>query len=129
MCLAIPMRVLRMEGTTALCRGRNGEARLDTLLSGPLAPGQWVLGFLGAVHEVVGEEQARRIDDALDALEGLLSGEAVDLDAHFSDLAGREPRLPDFLLALTPGPSSASAGEGSVVSRERLISNGASRNE
>jgi len=97
MCLAIPMRVLRMEGTTALCLGRNGEARLDTLLTGPLMAGQWVLGFLGAAREVVGEDQARRITDALDALEGLLAGDAVDLDAHFSDLIGREPALPEHL--------------------------------
>lgn len=97
MCLAIPMQVQRMEGTTAVCAGRGGEARLDTLLCGPLAPGTWVLGFLGAVRETIDEERARLIGEALDALEGLLSGEAVDLDAHFADLAGREPPLPDFL--------------------------------
>lgn len=97
MCLAIPMQVLRMEGTAAVCHGRNGEARLDTLLTGPLMAGQWVLGFLGAAREVVDEEQARRICEALDALEGLLSGNAVDLDAHFSDLIGREPTLPAHL--------------------------------
>lgn len=97
MCLAVPMQVLRMEGTTAVCAGRNGEAHLDTLLSGPLAPGQWVLGFLGTVREVVDAERARRIGEALDALEGLLAGETVDLDAHFADLAGREPQLPAFL--------------------------------
>lgn len=97
MCLAIPVQVLRMEGTTAVCHGRNGEARLDTLLTGPLEPGQWVLGFLGAAREAVDEAQARRICEALDALEGLLSGDAVDLDAHFSDLIGREPTLPVHL--------------------------------
>lgn len=86
-----------MEGTTAVCVGRNGEARLDTLLSGPLAPGQWVLGFLGAVREVIDAERARRIGEALDALESLLAGETVDLDAHFADLAGRAPQLPAFL--------------------------------
>lgn len=97
MCLAIPMQVLRMEGTTAICAGRNGEARLDTLLCGPLEPGQWVLGFLGAVREVIDEERARLIGEALDALEGLLSGKTVDLDAHFADLAGRAPQLPAHL--------------------------------
>lgn len=97
MCLAIPMQVLAMEGQSALCRGRHGEVRLDTLLTGPLEPGQWVLGFLGAARDVVSEAEARRIDSALDALDALLAGEAPDLDVHFADLVGREPQLPDFL--------------------------------
>jgi len=91
------MQVIRMEGSSAVCLGRNGEARLDTLLCGPLESGQWVLGFLGAVREVIDDERARLIGEALDALEGLLAGEAVDLDAHFADLAGRAPQLPAFL--------------------------------
>ena len=53
MCLALPMKVIRMEGTTALCEGRNGVERLDTLLTGPLQDGQWVLAFLGAAREVI----------------------------------------------------------------------------
>lgn len=97
MCLAIPLQVLRMEGMTAVCAGPHGEVRLDTLLSGPLTPGQWVLGFLGAVREVIDEARARRIGEALAALEDLLAGKTVDLDAHFADLAAREPRLPAFL--------------------------------
>jgi hydrogenase expression/formation protein HypC len=98
MCIAIPMQVLRMEGQLALCAGRNGESYLDTLLTGPLDAGQWVLGFLGTAREVVSEAQARQVSDALAALEAVLSGETADLDRHFSDLAGREPQLPDFLL-------------------------------
>lgn len=97
MCLAIPMQVLHMDGVHAVCRGRNGEARLDTLLCGPLEAGQWVLGFLGAVREVIDAERAHGIDAALSALEALLAGEDVDVDAHFPDLAGRAPQLPAFL--------------------------------
>lgn len=97
MCLAIPMQVVRMEGSSAVCVGRNGEARLDALLTGPLQPGQWVLSFLGTVREVVGEAQAQNISRALDALDALMAGEAPDLDLHFADLVGREPQLPDFL--------------------------------
>lgn len=98
MCIAIPMQVLRMEGQLALCAGRNGESHLDTLLTGPLEAGQWVLGFLGTAREIVSEAQARKVNDALAALEAVLSGETADLDRHFSDLAGREPQLPDHLL-------------------------------
>lgn len=97
MCLAIPMQVVRMEGSSAVCVGRNGEARLDALLTGPLQPGEWVLSFLGTVREVVGEAQAQNISRALDALDALMAGEAPDLDLHFADLVGREPQLPHFL--------------------------------
>ncbi|MBA3903247.1 MAG: HypC/HybG/HupF family hydrogenase formation chaperone [Rhodocyclaceae bacterium] len=97
MCLAIPMRVLRMEGQMALCTGRNGETRVDTMLTGPLVPGQWVLGFLGTAREVVSEIEARKINGALDALEAVMAGDTSGLDRHFADLVGREPQLPDFL--------------------------------
>jgi len=99
MCMAIPMRVLEVsaDGMRARCQGRAGEADVDTLLSGPLEAGQWVLTFLGSAREVVSAEEARRIDDALDALEGLLAGRAVDLDAAFADLTDRTPELPEHL--------------------------------
>lgn len=97
MCLAIPMQVLAMEGRFARCIGRQGEAHLDTMLTGPLEPGQWVLAFLGAAREVVSAAHAAHINDALDALCALMAGEAPDLERHFADLVGREPQLPDFL--------------------------------
>jgi len=91
------MQVLRMEGQFAHCAGRNGEARVDTMLTGPLVPGQWVLGFLGTAREVVSEIEARKINGALDALESVMAGDPSGLDRHFADLVGREPQLPDFL--------------------------------
>jgi hydrogenase expression/formation protein HypC len=99
MCMAIPMQVLEVsaDGLRARCQGRAGEAEVDTLLSGPLQAGQWVLTFLGSAREVVTAEDARRIDDALDALEGLLDGRPVDLDAAFADLVDRLPQLPEHL--------------------------------
>lgn len=100
MCLALPMKVIRMEGTTALCEGRNGIERLDTLLTGPLEAGQWVLGFLGAAREVVDAERAAQVADALDALESILHGDASTeslIRAGFADLVEREPQLPEFL--------------------------------
>lgn len=102
MCLAIPMRVLSMEGTTALCEGRNGVARLDTLLTGPLEPGQWVLNFLGMAKEVVSEEEAQQIDSALNGLEAILAGDVHSVDQHFADLVNREPQLPEHLRHLLP---------------------------
>jgi len=94
-----------MEGSTALCEGRNGVERLDTLLTGPLVPGQWVLGFLGAAREVIDAERAAQVGEALLALESILHGGADNDDvirAAFADLVDREPQLPDFLRPQSP---------------------------
>src|SRR3989338_992856 len=106
MCLALPMQVIEMEGglggTTALCRGRDGVERVDTLLTGPLQPGQWILSFLGAAREVIDAGRAAQVGDALAALQSILDGQggtdAIALiDSHFFDLVGREPQLPALL--------------------------------
>ncbi len=105
MCLALPMQVIRMEGSTALCEGRNGIERLDTMLTGPLEPGQWILGFLGAAREVIDAERAAQVGEALLALESILHGGADNDDvirAAFADLVDREPQLPDFLRPQSP---------------------------
>lgn len=105
-----------MEGTFALCEGRNGRERVDTLLSGPLEPGQWVLCFLGAVREVIDAERAAQIGAALAGLEAIVAGAGAGVDQasmdaligrHFSDLVDRQPQLPDFL---RPALSSTSEG-------------------
>ena len=89
-----------MEGSYAICESRNGVERLDTLLTGPLDAGQWVLGFLGAAREVIDAERAGQVADAVEALEALLQGRGSDdalIEAGFADLVGREPQLPEFL--------------------------------
>jgi hydrogenase expression/formation protein HypC len=100
MCLAIPMQVLAAEAHRAWCRGRNGDEWLDSRITGPLIPGQWVLAHLGAAREVIDGERAAQVGAAVDALAALLAGqgdaEAV-IAGHFADLVGREPELPDFL--------------------------------
>jgi hydrogenase expression/formation protein HypC len=100
MCMAIPMQVIRMEGLMAICQGRAGPEPIDTLLTGPLEPGQWVLCFLGAAREVVDAAQAARVGDALSALQAILAGAgdvAGLIDSHFADLVEREPQLPEHL--------------------------------
>lgn len=88
MCLALPMEVKRVssDGSRAFCAGRDGDCELDTLLTGPLQPGQWVLAFLGAAREVVSAEEAARVAAALDALDAVLAGRPVDIDEAFADL-------------------------------------------
>lgn len=94
-----------MDGAHALCAGPAGPERIDTLLTGPLAAGQWVLCFLGAAREIVDAERAAQIGAALAALQAIAAGTddcAALVDRHFADLVGREPQLPDFLRPAAP---------------------------
>ena len=100
MCLGIPMQVITAEGHSAVCRGRNGLERIDTLMPGPLEAGQWVLTSLGAAREVIDATRAAQVESALDALSAVLSGAgdvSALIDHHFADLVNREPQLPEFL--------------------------------
>ena len=98
MCLAIPMEVLRVEGLQAWCRDRDGsEVVVDTILTGPVNPGQWLLVFLGAAREIVSAEDAAKVSAAIDALDAALVGDTDRINAAFADLIDREPQLPDFL--------------------------------
>ncbi|HEY3326558.1 MAG TPA: HypC/HybG/HupF family hydrogenase formation chaperone [Novimethylophilus sp.] len=96
MCLGIPMRVVEIEGIFAWCEGRNGRSRINTMLLGDVAPGQWLLTFLDTAREAIGAERAALIDSALDALDRIAAGNG-DFDDCFADLIDREPQLPDFL--------------------------------
>jgi hydrogenase expression/formation protein HypC len=100
MCLGLPMEVVSAGDHHAVCRGRNGLERVDTLITGPLEPGQWVLCFLGAAREVIDAERARLVGAALAALDAIAAGQgnlAELMESHFADLVGREPQLPEFL--------------------------------
>lgn len=98
MCIGMPMQVVELvnDGTAALCRTRAGATEtLDLALTGPLAPGTWVLSFIGAARAVMSEDEALRTADALDALSIAAAGGSVD---HlFADLVDREPELPPHL--------------------------------
>ncbi|HEX9180224.1 MAG TPA: HypC/HybG/HupF family hydrogenase formation chaperone [Burkholderiales bacterium] len=97
MCIAIPMQVISCGEAEALCEGRGQQQRLNILLTGPQPPGTWVMAFLGAAREVITPEQAREVNQALDALDAALRGDTANLDAYFPDLADREPWLPEHL--------------------------------
>ncbi len=101
MCIGIPMRVVESEPGFAWCEGRGERRRVDTALVGTVKPGQWLLVFLDAAREVLEEARAAEIDDALNALEAALRGEA--LDGYFADLVDREPMLPEHLRGSSGG--------------------------
>ena len=96
MCVGIPMRVIEAHEVTAVCEGRGRRERLDVQLVGTQPVGAWVLAFQGVAVRALSAAEAAETDAALDALEAVLAGEG-DVDAHFADLVGREPQLPDHL--------------------------------
>ncbi|MEW8506401.1 MAG: HypC/HybG/HupF family hydrogenase formation chaperone [Candidatus Thiodiazotropha sp.] len=96
MCIGVPMQVVSKQQGYAVCEGM-GETRLvDTLLVGEQRIGSWLLVFLDSAREVLSEESAREIAQALQALNLTLRGEH-DIDHLFSDLVNREPQLPEHL--------------------------------
>jgi hydrogenase expression/formation protein HypC len=91
------MRVVSAEGAEAWCEGRGQRLRLNMLPVGPQPAGTWIMAYLNSARDVITEEQAAQVNDALDALEAALRGDTSNLDAFFPDLANREPELPAHL--------------------------------
>jgi len=96
MCVGLPMRVVEGGDGTALCERHGERRRIDTLLVGALAPGDWLLAFQGSAVRVLSADEAAATDAALAALEAVLAG-ADDVSQHFADLVDREPELPAHL--------------------------------
>ncbi len=48
MCLGIPMQVIEVHETYALCEGRNGRQVINTMLVDRVEVGQWLMTFLDA---------------------------------------------------------------------------------
>ena len=106
MCVGIPMQIVSVDGIAAQARDGETEAQIDLSLTGPLAPGTWVLTFLGAARSVIDAEEAARIADALDGLRAVMAG--GDLGDAFADLTARPPQLPPHLQdALDKGETTA----------------------
>ena len=97
MCVGVPMRIVAVDGLAARATDGREEALIDLALTGPVAPGTWVLSFLGAAREVIDAEEAQKITAALDGLRSLMAG--GDLGDAFADLEATGPRLPAHLQA------------------------------
>ena len=88
MCVGIPAQVIEAGDFVARCRTRNGEERINMMLTGTQPEGTWLLTFLGSAREVISEEDALHIDKALDGLSAIMSGdEAIDVNHYFPGLA------------------------------------------
>lgn len=107
MCIGIPMKVMELEEGFAWCDSQEGRRRIDIRLVGDVVPGTWVLTFMDAAREILSDENAQQIQDALAALGKAMNGDAL-LDHLFADLVDREPPLPDFL---TDSRTTSNAGD------------------
>ena len=92
------MQVMEVEELFAWCEGRNGRMLINTMLTGDVRPGDWLLTFMDSAREIIDAGRAALINSALEALARVAAGE-TDFDDCFADLIGREPQLPDFLRA------------------------------
>jgi hydrogenase expression/formation protein HypC len=87
MCVGIPAQVIEAGDFVARCRTRNGEEQINLMLTGPQPAGTWLLTFLGSAREVISEQDAHHIDQALDGLSAIMSGEhEIDVDHYFPDM-------------------------------------------
>jgi hydrogenase expression/formation protein HypC len=98
MCIGVPMQVVKMDGTYAICEADGKQEPVDLILVGEQMVGTWILNFLGAAREVLTDENAHNIRQALSAMRNVMQG-SNQIDHLFSDLIDREPELPPHLQA------------------------------
>jgi len=97
MCVGVPMKVLSTDGIAALATDGTREELIDLSLVGDVAPGTWILTFLGAAREVITETDAHLITEALNSLRDIMAG--GDGGDAFADIEARGPQLPPHLAA------------------------------
>lgn len=90
------MQVVEQHGESARCLYCDQESLVDMMLVGPQPVGAWLLVFLDTAREVLSEQNALQIADALEAMRMAMQGDNR-IDHLFPDLVDREPQLPDFL--------------------------------
>ena len=108
MCIGLPMQIKEKGFGYAICEGMGIKRHVDTLLIGDQPINTWVLVFLTSAREVLTEENAKKISDAVKAVDLImetdpnLSREGLEnnaIDALFADLIDREPPKPPSLIA------------------------------
>jgi len=107
MCIGIPMQVLKSGFGYAVCKGMGITREIDTLLVGEQPPGTWLLVFLQSAREILSEQDAKKISDAVQAVDMVMGSKVSTeplsmntIETLFADLIGREPPKPDSLIAL-----------------------------
>ena len=78
------MQVTATEPGHAWCEGRGERCRVNTALVGAVAPGDWLLVFLGDAREHIDADRAAEVNAALDLVLGAMQGLDADGDAGFT---------------------------------------------
>jgi len=93
------MRVVEAHSHFAVCETGGRQKRVNTLFVGEVETGQWLLVFLDSAREILTEEQAHQLNNALLAVDQAINGN-LDVDHLFADLIERD-RLPPHLQDLS----------------------------
>jgi hydrogenase expression/formation protein HypC len=93
------MRVVEAHSHFAVCERGDRQKRVNTLFVGEVETGQWLLVFLDSAREILTEEQALQLNNALLAVDQAINGN-LDVDHLFADLLERD-RLPPHLQDLS----------------------------
>lgn len=93
MCIGIPMQVVEVRDGMAVCEGLGERREINMQLVGDQPAGTWLLTFLDTAREVITEEAATQIGDAIMAVNLVMQGE-TNVDHLFADLIDREPPRP-----------------------------------
>ncbi len=109
MCIGLPMQIKETGFGYAICEGMGITRNVDTLLIGDQPIGTWVLTFLESAREVLSEDDAMKISNAIQAVDLVMSNDielstsgmdTQSIEALFADLVDRETPKPPSLLAL-----------------------------
>jgi hydrogenase assembly chaperone HypC/HupF len=87
------MQVVEARDNMAVCEGMGERREINMQLVGDQPVGTWVLTFLDTAREVLTEDAARHISDAIQAVNLVMQGE-TNVDHLFADLIDREPPRP-----------------------------------
>jgi len=89
------MRVISTDGMTASCAYADRVETVSLALIGAVAPDDYVLVHLGTAFRQLSADEARQIEDPVEAVEAAANGKAFD---HLlRDLIDLEPQLPPHL--------------------------------
>lgn len=88
MRIGVPMKVLAVRGTNALCMEGGTLDTVDLSEIGPQPVGSWVLTFLGHARSALTEPEASRITHALAALRDEVDGADIPRRAHLQLVSG-----------------------------------------